>query len=117
VPLNIGLSLSVALLINKLPKERRELCSLFFLIPLVIPSGSLVIFWKTFFAYDGALNGILHALGVSKVNWLDSNRALFVMTLDGITSKFMRLTLIPRLMALRFGNASARKRCLWSTLW
>lgn len=81
VPLNMGLSLGVALLINKLPKERRELCSLFFLIPLVIPSGSLVFFWKTFFAYDGALNGILHALGVSKLNWLDSSLALFVMTL------------------------------------
>ncbi|MDR1398985.1 MAG: sugar ABC transporter permease [Treponema sp.] len=81
VPLNMGLSLGVALLINKLSKERRELCSLFFLIPLVIPSGSLVFFWKTLFAYDGALNGMLHALGIGKVNWLDSSLALVVMTL------------------------------------
>lgn len=80
VPLNMGLSLGIAMLISKL-KKRRELFSLIFLIPLVIPSGSMVFFWKSLFAYDGALNGLLHAAGAAKINWLDSSLALFVMVL------------------------------------
>jgi multiple sugar transport system permease protein len=79
-PLNMALSLGIALLINKVPKNR-EWFSLFFLIPLVIPSGSMVFFWRSLFSYDGALNGILRGLGSEKINWLDSNLALPAMIL------------------------------------
>ena len=79
-PLNIALSLGIAILINKLRKGK-EWFSLVFLIPLVIPSGSIVFFWKTLFSYDGALNGMLHSLGIAKINWLDSVLALPVMIL------------------------------------
>ena len=78
VPLNMALSLCVAMLIGKLHKHR-GLFSLIFLIPLVIPSGSMVSFWKAVFAYDGALNGFLHTVGIAKINWLDSSLAFFVM--------------------------------------
>jgi multiple sugar transport system permease protein len=80
VPLNMGLSLGIAMMINKMNKYR-QLFSLIFLIPLVIPSGSMVFFWKSLFAYDGVLNGLLYAFGIEKINWLDSNMAFFVMTL------------------------------------
>lgn len=80
VPLNMGLSLVIAMMIGKL-KKHRELFSLVFLIPLVIPSGSMVFFWKSLFSYDGALNGLLNAAGIQKINWLDSSLALFVMVL------------------------------------
>jgi len=78
VPLNLILSLLAALLVNKIIKGR-DFYSLIFLIPLVIPSGSMVFFWKTLFSYDGAFNGLLNALNVAKVNWLDSIMALPVM--------------------------------------
>lgn len=80
VPLNMALSLGIAMLINKL-RRHRELFSLIFLTPLVIPSGSTVCFWKSVFAYDGALNGLLNGMGIAKINWLDSSLALFVMVL------------------------------------
>jgi multiple sugar transport system permease protein len=80
VPLNMALSMGVALLIHKRQKHR-ELISLIFLTPLVIPSGSMVSFWKSLFAYDGALNGWLSAFGVGKINWLDSSLAFVVMAL------------------------------------
>jgi len=79
-PLNMALSLGIALLINRVPKNR-EWFSLVFLIPLVIPSGSMVFFWRSFFSYDGALNGFLRFLGLEKINWFDSNLALPVMIL------------------------------------
>ena len=80
VPINLGLSLGVAMLINKLPSHK-ELVSLFFLIPLVIPSGSMVSFWRSLFALDGALNGFLHGFGIERINWLNSDLAMFVMVL------------------------------------
>jgi multiple sugar transport system permease protein len=78
VPLNMGLSLGVALMINQL-KRYKELFSLIFLIPLVIPSGSMAFFWKAVFSYDGALNGFLRELGMARINWLDSGLAFVVM--------------------------------------
>jgi len=80
VPINLALSLGVAMLINKLPRHK-ELISLFFLIPLVIPSGSMVSFWGNLFALDGALNGFLHGFGIERINWLNSDLAMLVMVL------------------------------------
>jgi len=80
VPINLGLSLGVAMLINKLPSHK-ELVSLFFLIPLVIPSGSMASFWRSLFALDGALNGFLHDFGIERINWLNSDLAMLVMVL------------------------------------
>jgi len=79
-PLNLILSLGIAMLVNRVVKGR-DWFSLIFLIPLVIPSGSMVFFWKTLFSYDGALNGMLNSLGIGKANWLDSFLALPVMIL------------------------------------
>ena len=78
VPLNMGLSLGVALMINQL-KRYKELFSLIFLIPLVIPSGSMAFFWRAVFSFDGALNGFIRGLGMERVNWLDSGLAFVVM--------------------------------------
>ena len=80
VSLNLILSLAAAMMVNKINKGR-DWFSLIFLIPLVIPSGSMVFFWKTLFSYDGALNGFLNSISVPKVNWLDSILALPVMIL------------------------------------
>jgi multiple sugar transport system permease protein len=80
VPLNMGLSLGVAMLINRLSRFR-ELFSLLFLIPLVIPSGSMAFFWKVVFSYDGVLNGWLIAHNLARVNWLDSGLAFLIMVL------------------------------------
>jgi len=79
-PLNIIFSLGIAMLIIKIVKGR-EWFSLLFLVPLVIPSASMVFFWKTLFSYDGALNGLLNTFGIEKINWLDSVIALPVMIL------------------------------------
>ncbi|MDR3120990.1 MAG: sugar ABC transporter permease [Clostridiales bacterium] len=80
VPANIALSLGIALLIRTL-RRRRELFTLIFLVPLVIPSGSTVTFWKALLAYDGALNGLLAQFGAAKVNWLDSGLAFWMIVL------------------------------------
>ncbi|MCL2243870.1 MAG: sugar ABC transporter permease [Treponema sp.] len=79
-PLNLIISLAIAMMLNKIIRGRQWF-SLLFLVPLVIPSGSMVFFWKTLFSYDGALNGMLQNFSISKINWLDSVLALPVMIL------------------------------------
>jgi multiple sugar transport system permease protein len=77
-PLNMGLSLGLAMMIRA--QRRRKWFVLIFLVPLVIPSGSMAFFWRSLLAYDGALNGWLDRLGIENINWLDSGLALPVMT-------------------------------------
>ena len=77
VPLSMILSLGIALMIRSLIRGK-ELYSLIFLVPLVIPSGSIITFWKTLLARDGVLNGILYSFGIDKLNWLDSGLTFWV---------------------------------------
>lgn len=87
VPLNMVLSLLIAMLINKSGRYK-SLYILIFLIPLVIPSGSTVFFWKTLFSYDGFINNFLISMGLSKVNWLETGYSRFVIILIFIWKNF-----------------------------
>ena len=80
VPLNIVLALTIAMLINKSGRFK-SVYILIFLIPLVIPSGSTVFFWKMIFSYDGYINSFLHAVGIGKINWLESGFSRLVIVL------------------------------------
>lgn len=80
VPLGMLLSLLVAMLIDKV-KNHKELFVLIFLIPLVIPSGSMVFFWKALFMDQGYVNGILSKIGIEGINWLETSAARYVMVL------------------------------------
>jgi len=81
VPLNMVLSLLLATFIKKV-RRFRGLFVLIFLIPLVIPSGSMIFFWRTLFAHNGALNGLLDTLFGLRINWLNSGYArVVVMTI------------------------------------
>jgi len=77
VPLSMALALIIAHMIRGLLRNR-EFFTLIFLIPLVIPTGSTVTFWRVLLARDGALNGILHSFGIERLNWLDSGLTFWV---------------------------------------
>ena len=74
VPITMALSLGAAMLIRNTGKFK-SLFVLIFLIPLVIPSGSMVFFWRVLFSANGAFNGILASFGFEGINWLNSNYA------------------------------------------
>ena len=78
IPLNMLLSLVVALIINKL-KIYRNYFSLIFLIPLVIPSATTAFFWENLFSVDGIANKYLSVLGIEKIDWFQSRYGMFVM--------------------------------------
>ncbi|MCL2405806.1 MAG: sugar ABC transporter permease [Defluviitaleaceae bacterium] len=78
VPLNMILSLVAAMLIKNTGRFKPHFV-LIFLIPLVIPSGAMVFFWRMFFSSDGFLNNILSSLGFEGVNWLNSEYSMFTL--------------------------------------
>ncbi|MDR3239050.1 MAG: sugar ABC transporter permease [Clostridiales bacterium] len=80
LPLSIGLALALALLINK-AKSGKQWFTLVFLIPLVIPSGSTVFFWQSFFTNQGYLNRIFVSFGAPPVNWLETGAVRAVIIL------------------------------------
>ena len=80
VPLGMILSLIVAIMIRRTGR-RKDLFTLVFLIPLVIPSGSMVFFWKALFLSDGYVNGVFAFLGLKEVDWLETQAAMYVVLL------------------------------------
>lgn len=77
VPLNILLSLGLALLLNRGIYYRNTLRTLF-ISPLVIPVASVVFVWQVFFDLNGTLNGILSFFGVNPVDWMQTGWARLV---------------------------------------
>ena len=78
VPVNMIIPLILAMLLGRAGKFKSIYC-LFFLLPLVIPSGSIVHFWKSVFGINGIINGMFFS--ENPVNWLNTNLARAVITL------------------------------------
>ena len=77
LPLVVGLSLGLAMILNGKLKARSQLRSLF-LSPLLVPVASIVLVWQVVFSYNGALNTSLANFGFIPVDWLKSDSASFV---------------------------------------
>jgi multiple sugar transport system permease protein len=77
LPLVVGLSLVLAMILNGKLKARSQLRSLF-LSPLLVPVASIVLVWQVVFSYNGALNTSLADFGFIPVDWLKSDSARFV---------------------------------------
>ena len=80
IPINMILSLGIALWVNKLGSYSRWF-SLVFLIPLVIPSATTAFFWNNIFRSEGALNKILATFGIQGPDWIQSRYGMLVMIL------------------------------------
>ena len=78
IPLLMILSLALALFIYENPRTESFLKT-GFLIPMAIPVASVVLMWKFLFENRGIINGLLVDLGLSPVNWMDSNAAFWIL--------------------------------------
>lgn len=77
IPLNIIISLGLAMVLNKIKLFSRYL-SLMFLIPLAIPSATTAFFWKQVFSLNGVLNKFLHTLNHEPIDWLNSRYSMYI---------------------------------------
>ena len=80
VPIGLILSLFIALCIDQLPKGKRMSATILML-PLIIPSGTIVYFWKVLFNSGGLINKILYTFGYDYRDLGQGQWALGVMLL------------------------------------
>ena len=77
VPLAVILSLVLAMVLDaKLPF--RSQFRTFFLSPMMVPVASIVLIWQVLFHYNGAVNDVLVAFGLDKIDWMKSQYSQIV---------------------------------------
>ncbi len=72
VPLNMFLSLFLAILLNK-KIYGRNLLRTCFISPLVVPVASIVLIWQVFFDYSGAINSFLSQFLITPIDWMNTS--------------------------------------------
>ena len=80
VPLNIILPFLLAYTLYRQGRSGSPLVTLFML-PLVIPTGATVFFWRVIFDEYGFANALITRLGGENVHWFQSEAALWVVIL------------------------------------
>ena len=80
VPLNMIVSFLLAAGLKKKIRGR-GIFSLIFLLPLVIPSGSVIYLWDCLFRLEGVMNRFLLDNGKTLVNWSESSAVMFIVVL------------------------------------
>lgn len=83
LPLLLGLSLGIALLLQNHDKYREILKSTY-LTPLAIPAASVVLLWQLLFDNQGLLNGVLNFFHKSGRDWMNENTAFGVLVFSYI---------------------------------
>ena len=78
VPLNVLFPLAMALLLGNV-RKLKNVFFLIFLLPLVIPSGSVSYFWKSILGLNGIINGAFYT--DAPVNWLNTDTTRILITL------------------------------------
>lgn len=80
VPLNILLSLALALLLNR-KIYGRNIIRMGFIIPLVVPVASVVLVWQIFFDMNGSINALILLFGLSPIDWMKTGFARVVVVI------------------------------------
>jgi len=79
VPLNMIIAFWLASFLQNL--RYKKVYAVFFMLPLIVPSSSVVFFWNAIFADNGAINAFLFSRGMDTVSWLHTNWSFLVIML------------------------------------
>lgn len=80
LPLLIGLSLLIALLLRK--ARHIQLLKTAYLLPMAVPAAAAVLIWNMLFDERGIVNGWLLALGRESVSFMDTGAAFYILVLS-----------------------------------
>lgn len=83
IPLLIIISLILALFLHS-AKIKTKIFKTTYLIPMAIPVASVVLIWKMFFHSNGFLNVIIKYFGFASVDWINTDKAFFVLVFSYI---------------------------------
>ena len=85
VPIKLLFSLAVAIVLSKKTKAISFYRAAFYIPSLMGASVAIALTWQQLFSYHGAINGILTALGIAPVKWLNNpSTALGVLIALGV---------------------------------
>ena len=79
VPLNMIIAFLLASLLQNL--RYKKVYAVLFMLPLIVPSSSVVFFWNAIFADNGAINAFLFRRGMDTVSWLHTNWSFLIIML------------------------------------
>jgi multiple sugar transport system permease protein len=79
IPMIMALALSLALLLRPIAPRVRRVLMVFFLLPLVIPSGSMMFFWRAVISVNGMINRVFFTYDGTNMptDWLNSTYAMW----------------------------------------
>lgn len=77
VPAIVGLSLCIAMLLNRNLLVRNALRTAYVL-PLVVPVASIVLIWQLLLDWNGSLNAWVDIFGFDRVDWMKTEAARYV---------------------------------------
>jgi len=78
VPLNMLFALLVSMMLRRLGGLGKSILGVFFVLPLVVPSGSVVHVWRSLFG----LNGFINRLFIGEpIDWLNTDWAIFLVVI------------------------------------
>ncbi len=83
LPLLLGISLGLAVLLQKQVRMRKVMKSAY-LVPLAVPAASVVLLWNIVFDKAGILNGILSAFHLQGKDWMNSDASFWVLVFSYI---------------------------------
>ena len=90
LPLLLGISLGLAVLLQKQVRMRKVMKSAY-LVPLAVPAASVVLLWNIVFDKAGILNGILSAFHLQGKDWMNSDASFWVLVFSYIRSEERRV--------------------------
>lgn len=82
LPLLLLLSLTVAVLLSRLDNIR--ILKSIYLLPMAVPTATVVLIWKLLFHKQGLLNGLFVELGGESVDFMGTNAAFWVLVVSYI---------------------------------
>ncbi len=81
IPLLLAVSLAVTLIASA-ARWGKEFFKTSFLLPMAVPTASIVLLWQLLFDNNGIINGVLNAFNLPVVDWMGSNCAFYVLVLS-----------------------------------
>ena len=84
IPIVVGFAMILALLLHSMELRNSRAYALLFalnLCPMVMPSGSIMLFFRVMFERYGILNSLLHATAKMPVDWLHGDITFWILLL------------------------------------
>ena len=73
--------LFLAIILKDMDKKKKNLFLTIFLIPMVVPTGSMIFFWENLFKINGFINNLLNIFKLPSIDFFSNNSIQFTLTI------------------------------------